>query len=213
MWTLGIMGIILAAVFGLTARFGLNLFDRRIQDALRDASTKLREEFTKKLEDELQNLEKSNTDQMARLEESLQKRIAQLGTDLDIRSHFQSEHAHAFSAAMGSLWPNAADGFRRALAIYNEQQSRQLIPKSAAAGTICQLLTSIRASEPDKFSENAAKELATPLFSGLDEERALAATFDSELAPLLKKSPQRPTPPARPGTASMPAAPEKPTTK
>jgi hypothetical protein len=213
MWTLGIMGIILAAVFGLTARFGLNLFDRRMQDALRDASTKLREEFTKKLTDELQDLEKSNIDQMARLEESLQKRIAQLSSDLDIRSNFQNEHAYAYSAAMGSLWPSAADGFRRALTIYKEQQARQLIPKAAAACTICQLLECISASELDKFPENAAKELATPLFSGLDPERALAATLGPKYAPFLTKSPQRPTQPTRPGTASRPAAPDKPMTK
>jgi hypothetical protein len=217
LWTIGItvtlLSVTLSVVFFVAGRFGFNIFDRRIDLALEKATAQLRTEFTEMLGKETQALREANSTQLKTLEEGLTKRITQLGSDLEIRSNFQNEYNNAYSAAMGSLWPAAADGFRRALTIYKKQQTRQLIPKRTAAGTICQLLTCTQATEPDKFPENAAKELATPLFSGLDEERVIAATLSSEFAPFLAKSPQRPTQAPQPGTASAPAAPEKPTTK
>lgn len=132
MWTLGIMGIILTAVFGLTAKFGLDIFDRRIQDSLHDASTQLETKFDQKLADELQKLKDSNAAEMERLKEAVEKTINELARDVRTRSNYQFHFSQALALGAADELGRAGFQFRLALAAYKIGKPGNILSKDSA---------------------------------------------------------------------------------
>lgn len=194
MWTLGIMGVILTAVFGLTARFGLSIFDRRIQDSLRDASTQLETKFDQKLGDELQKLKDSNATQMKQLEEALTKRINQTEADLGLKSNFQFQFAQGLGFLGDDNHKAARYHFRLALANYSLGKARQVIKSENAKIALANISRSLLAEDHDHYLENARREFADSFYNDFEDELDAAALLADELIPLIRERKQGPPP-------------------
>src|SRR6266581_3405135 len=112
-WTLSILGLILTAVFFLAGRIGFAVFDRRIDSALREASTQLRTEFAQLLGKETQALREANSAQLKTLEDGLTKRITEQVQDLKTRSSFEIQFVQGLAAAADKRYADARNSFRR----------------------------------------------------------------------------------------------------
>ena len=88
-WTMGIIGLILAAVFGFAVKFSLNTIDERTKMAMAEATTQMRNEFARTLAKEVQKLWDSNTADIKKLNEGLTAQITDLERSLKDRSEFQ----------------------------------------------------------------------------------------------------------------------------
>ncbi len=186
-WTLGIMGVILTAVFGLTARFGLGVFDRRIEASLNETSAQLRTEFTRTLRMELDTLRETNASQIKELEDRLTSQVSEQEAGLKVQANFQFQFAQGLTAMTAGEHTFAIRHFRNALGCYKDARSKQPIEKPAGVRTIANIFMSMHPSDPVKFVEEARKELATELYKGLEDELALAALELPELGPLLRR--------------------------
>jgi len=89
LWILAIVGLILTAVFGIVARFSLNLFEQRTKLATADVTAQVRNEYARTLAKEAQKLAESNAADTKKLKDTLTAKIAELGQLLKDRSDFQ----------------------------------------------------------------------------------------------------------------------------
>ena len=193
-WTLTIVGLVLTAVFGLTARFGFSIFDRRIQDSLRDASTQLRSEFNKTLDERFQQLEKANAAQMKKFE-----------GDLTIRSAHEFHFLQGMAFSANKEHTKAVLSFRTALTAYIDGKTRLFDDQAVGVPTLSNLFLSLKGENPSQFEQNAQTELARELYNNLTKELALAALKHQELAPLFRD--RNATAPATPAAAPVPVTP------
>ena len=202
LWTIGItvtlLSVTLSVVFFVAGRFGFNIFDRRIDMALRDATAQLRIEFTELLVKETQALREANAVQLKALEEGLTKRINAQEQDLRARSDFQFRFAQGLTLGADKRPVDARGLFRSALKTYKEGRDRGLIPKGTGTLAARNLFRQFKKADNANFAENAKKELADEFYNDLEDELALAAVGLDWLGPLLKER----------GTAKSPTATE-----
>lgn len=195
MWTLGIMGLVLTAVFGLAARFSLDIFDRRVQSAVTEAQ----KDLTATMKIELENLRKENAAQIKELAGTLTAKMAQLEEDIRYRSGFQFQYVHGLAAAAAKESWHATRSFRAAVEIYKACKPRQLLTAIEGARPVRNIFIGLKEEYPDTFEQKAKEELAIPLYNDLEEELQIAALELPWLAPLADDRKQKPpTPPAPP---------------
>jgi hypothetical protein len=213
LWTIGItvtlLSVTLSVVFFVAGRFGFNIFDRRIDLALREASAQLRTEFTQLLGKETKALQDTNATLLKTLEDGLSDRITQQVQDLETRSNFQLRHAEGLAGGADNRNTAARASFRWALKIYKSGRPRKLFPKRAGALAAKNLFTAIQLEDEANFVENAKKELANQFYDDLEEELALAAVDLNWLTPLLAERKSAASQPvaAEPKTDVAPAEP------
>jgi hypothetical protein len=203
LWTIGVtatlLSITLSVVFFLAGRFGFNIFDRRIDLSLKEASAQLRTEFNQQLRTELETLRKENAQQVKQLEDNLTHRIAELEADLarriteqeqdlKARSDYQFHFAQGIGVYVNATWGPAIKQFRQALLIYKKSKPRNLFEKHQGNRTTANIFLAIRARDKEKFDEAAKKELALDVYKDLEDELAFAANEVPELTPLLQKN-------------------------
>jgi len=193
LWTIGVTVTLIAltfsVVFFVAGRFGFNIFDRRIEAALRDATAQLRTEFTELLARETQALRDANHVRLKALEADLKVRISQQEEDLMARSRYQFQFAQALSLFGNETWDGAIRAFRYALAIYKTGKPRGIFEKHQGQRTTANIFHAIRSRDKEKFVEAAKMELQLDVYNGLEDELAFAATPNEvpELAQLLKR--------------------------
>lgn len=190
-WTLGIVGLIITIVSAATARFGLTIFDRHIEQAVSKATTDLGAKFEQKMREERQELEKLNAAQISRLED-----------DVNCRTYYNFYLAQGQAAGADRRHEDALDSFRRALKTYKSGKSRDLFTSENGGRVIRNILLAIKHLHPDNPLEEARKELADELYKDLDDEVAHGAgglEWSSSLVAegLLSKPPLQQTYPFR----------------
>lgn len=216
LWTLAIAGLLLTAVLGFVARFGLNLFEQRTKLATADATAQMRNEYARILAKEVQKLLDSNAADTRKLKEALTGQIEELEQKLKDRSDFQMQFVQGLAAGTEECHDDSVVAFRQALRAYKAGKPRSVMEREAGATSAKFLFESLRKTHGDKYVEKARKELTDPLYNGLDEELALAALHIAWLAPLIKplikeRSQAAPEPPApEPAAKPRPAAPAPP---
>ena len=204
MWTLVIMGLILAGVFGFAVRFSLKLIEERAKIAMADVTTQMRNEYARTVAKEVQKLWDSNAGDTKKLKETLTAPIAELVQDLKDRSDFQFQFVQGLA---GSRPGDSMASFRNALRSYRSGKSRSLIETKLGANTVRSLFESFRIEHGDNYVEKAREELAEELYNGLEEELALAALQSPWLTPLInERKPAVSEPPAREPVAEVRSA-------
>jgi len=214
LWALGIVGILLGAVFGFATRFSLNLFEQRTKLATADATAQLRNEHTRILAKEVQKLWDSNAADNRKVKEALTAQAVELEQRLKHESNFQIYFVQGLAAAAEAHHDDSVLVFRQALAAYKSSKPRNLLETKVGAVTVRYIFESFRKKLGENCEEKAREELADPLYNGLEEELALAALQSSWLTPLInERNPEpaetaapEPAPEAR-RTTTIPAAP------
>jgi len=214
LWTIGVtatlLSITLTAVFFIAGRFGFNIFDRRIDAALRDAAAQLRTEFAERLANETNALQQARAAELKVLEDGLAERISQQEEDLTTRSRFQFDFAQGLAAGADQRPKDAGAAFRRALNSYKRGKARQLIPSRSAAIALRNLFVVFPREDEENFLEKAKKELADEFYDDLEDELARAALTVDWLGPLLKERKPAPSPAAAAESKTAEAAPAEP---
>jgi len=210
LWALAIVGLFLAAVFGLVARFGLKLFEQRTKLATADATAQMRNEYARILAKEVQKLVDTNAADTKKLKEALTGQIAELEQKLKDRSDFQIQFLQGLAAGAEERHDDSVTTFRQALRAYKAGKPRNVMQTEVGATAVQFIFESLRKTHGDKYVEKAHKELTDPLYNGLGEELALAALDIPWLTPLVKllskeRSPATPEPPT-PEPAAKPRA-------
>src|SRR5262249_2364077 len=113
--TLVIIGLLLTAVFGLVARFSLNLFEQRTKLATADAAAQMRNEHDRISAREVQKLWDSNTADARKLKEALTARITELEEKLKDQSDFQIQFVQGLTASTEGRHDDSVVTFRQAL--------------------------------------------------------------------------------------------------
>ena len=212
LWTLAIVGLLLTAVFGLVARFSLNLIDERTKTATAGATVQMRNEYARALAKEVQKLWDSNAADNKKLKEALTAQIAELEQNLKNRSDFHTQFVQALVANAEQRHDDALPTFRQALVSYKSGKPRNLFETRLGATAVRYIFESLQRKHGDNQVDKAREELADPLYNGLDEELAIAALQVPWFAPLVNERPQVPArppePPApEPAAEARPAAP------
>jgi hypothetical protein len=209
MWTLGIMGLILTAVFVLVARFSLNMIDERTKTATAEATAQIRNEYARTLAKEVQKLWDSNAADVKKLKEALTAQIAELEQNVKDKSDFQIQFVQGLAVGADERLGDSVVTFRNALRTYKSGKPRNLIETKVGATTVRYIFESLRKKHGDNCVEKAREELADPFYNDLEEELALAALQVPWLTPLInERSPATPEPPApEPAGESRSAAP------
>lgn len=212
MWTMGIMGIIgliLAAVFGFAVKFSLNTIDERTKMAMAEATTQMRNEFARTLAKEVQKLWDSNTADIKKLNEGLTAQITDLERSLKDRSEFQFQFVQGLAGSVEMRPGESVVMFRNALRTYKSGKSRKLIETMVGVTTVVNVFESLRKAQGERYVETAREELADPLYDHLEEELAIAALQSPWLTPLInERKPAVPEPPTQePAAKVRPAAP------
>lgn len=208
MGTLAIVGLLLAAVFGLVARFSLNLFEQRTKLATTDATAQMRNEHARILAKEVQKLWDSNAGDVKKLKETLTAQITELEQSLKDRSDFEIQFVQGLAASTEERHDDSVSAFLQALLAYKRSKPR--IETRIGATSLKYIFESLRKKHGENSTEKTREELADPLYNGLDEEFALAALHAPWLTPLInERTPARPEPPAapEPRTESRPTLP------
>ena len=189
LWTIGItatlISITLTAVFFVAGRFGFNIFDRRIEAALGDATAQLRTDFAERLANETNALQEAHAAELKTLEDGLSKRINEQGKDLKFKSDYQFQFAQGLGFHANSRWDSAILHFRMALHVYKEGKSRGVFGGTNGKRPAANLFLDIKNRDKGKFLEAAKKELENDLYNGLEDELNFAVTEVPELAQLL----------------------------
>jgi len=195
MGTLAIVGLLLAAIFGLVARFSLNLFEQRTKLATTDATAQMRNEHARILAKEVQKLWDSNAADVKKLKETLTAQIAELEQSLKDRSNFEIQFVQGLAACTEERHDDCVAAFHQALLAYKRSKSR--IETKVGATALKYIFESLRKKHVENGTEKTREELADPLYNGLEEEFALAALQAPWLTPLInERTPARPEPPA-----------------
>jgi hypothetical protein len=202
MWTLGIMGLILTAVFVLVARFSLNMIDERTKTATAEANAQMRNEYARTFAKEVQKLWDSNAADINKLKETFEQNVKD-------KSDFQIQFVQGLAVGVEERHGDSVVSFRNALRNYKSGKPRNLIETKVGATTVRYIFESLRKKHGENYAEKAREELADPLYNDLEEELALAALQVPWLTPLInERSPATPEPPAaEPADESRPAVP------
>jgi hypothetical protein len=210
--TLVIVGLLLTAVFGLVARFSLNLFEQRTKLATADATAQMRNEYVRLSAREVQKLWDSNAADARKLKEALTARITELEQKLKDQSDFQIQFVQGLTAGTEERHDDSVVTFRQALRAYKSGKPRNLMETEVGATTVKFIFESLRKTHGENYLEKAREGLADQLYNGLEEELALAALHIPWLTPLInERSPATPEPPAPElGAELRPAAPASP---
>ncbi len=208
LWTLGIVTLLLTAVFGLVARFSLNLFEQRTRLATTDATAQLRNEYGRILAKEVQKLWDSNAADNRKLKEALSAQSAELEHLLNARCDFQMQFVQGLAGAAEAHSDDALTAFRQAVAAYKSGKSRNLIEAKMGATAVRYIFELLRKKHGENCEQRAREELSEPIYSGLEEELALAALQSPWLTPLInERVPPSPEPPApEPAPEARPSA-------
>jgi len=212
LWTLVIVGLLLTAVFGLVARFSLNMFEQRTKLATADATAQMRNEYVRTSAREVQKLWDSNAADGRKLKEALTAQIAELEQKLKNQSDFQIQFVQGLTAGAEERHADCVVTFRQALRAYKSGKPRNLMETEVGATTVKFIFESLRKTHGENYVEKSREGLADPLYNGLEEELALAALHIPWLTPLInERSPATPEPPApEPGAEPRAAAPAPP---
>lgn len=204
LWTLGIVVLLLTAVFVFVSRFSLNLFEQRTKLATTDASAQLRNEYGRILAKEVQKLWDSNAADTRKLKDTLTAQITELEQNLRERSDFQIHFVQGLAGTSEERHEDAFENFRQALGAYKLGKPRKLIETKVGATTARYIFESLRKLHAGNEAQKAREELAGPLYNDLKEELALAALQSPWLAPLIKE--RHPAPVEPPAAETAPAA-------
>jgi multidrug efflux pump subunit AcrB len=197
MWTLAILGIILAAVFVLVARFSLKLIDEQTKTATAGATVQMRNEYARALAKDVQKLWDSNAADVKKLKETLTAQFADLELNLKDRSEFQMQFVQALAEGLDERQGDSLLTFRNALRTYKSGKPRKHFEAKLGATTARSIFESLRKMHGENFVDKAREELADSLYNDLEEELALAALQSPWLTPLInERSPALPEPPA-----------------
>jgi hypothetical protein len=201
MLTLGVVGLLLTALFGLLARFSLkfslNMFEQRTKLAIADATTQMRNESARISAKEVQKLWDSNAADTKKLKEGLTSQIVALEQNLKDRYDFEIQFLQGLAGGAEERHGDSVVTFRRALTAYKSSKPRNLIETKIGAIAVWHIFESLRKQHGENLEEKARQELADPLYDGLEEELALTALQSPWLAPLIKeRKPAAPEPPA-----------------
>jgi hypothetical protein len=197
MWTLGVMGLLLAGVYVLVARFSLKMIDEHTKTATAGATVQMRSEYARALAKEVQKLWDSNAADVKNLKETLTAQFAELEQNLKNRSDFQMQFVQALAESLDEHQGDSLLTFRNALRTYKSGKPRNLIEAKMGATTARSIFESLRKKHGENYVDKARDELADSLYNGLQEELALAALQSPWLAPLInERSPALPEPPA-----------------
>lgn len=197
MWTLGIMGLLLAGVYVLVARFSLKMIDEQTKTATAGATVQMRNEYTRALAKGVQKLWDSNAADVKNLKETLTAQFAELEQNLKNRSDFQMQFVQALAESLDEHQGDSLLTFRNALRTYKSGKPRNLIEAQMGATTARSIFESLRKKHGENYVDKAREELADSLYNGLQEELALAALQSPWLTPLInQRSPALPEPPA-----------------
>jgi len=202
LWTVGIVGVLLIGVFGLVARFSLNLFEQRTKLAITDASAQLRNEYTRTLAKEVQKLWESNAADNRKLKDALTAQTAELVENLKDRSDFQMHFVQGLTASVEERHDDTVSSFRLALAAYKSSKPRHLLETKIGASVARCIFESLQKKHGENAAEKAREELADSLYNGLEEELALAALQSPWLLPLVNERNPAPPEPAKPEPAA-----------
>jgi hypothetical protein len=197
MWTLGIMGLILTGVFVLVARFSLKMIDQQTKNATAEAMIQMRNEYARALAKDVQKLWDSNAADVKKLRETLTAQFSELEQRLKDRSNLQMQFVQALAEHLEERQGDSLVTFRAALKTYKSGKPRNLIEAKVAATVARSIFESLRKKDGENYIDKAREELADSLYSGLDEELALAALQSPWLTPLIsERSPALPEPAA-----------------
>jgi len=185
---------LLVGVFGLVARFSLNLFEQRTKLATADATAQLRNEYARTLAKEVQKLWDSNAADNRKLKETLTAQTAELEGNLRNRSEFQMQFLQGLAGAAEDHHDESLIAFRQALAAYKSGKTRTLVETKVGAAVARYIFELLRKKSGEDFMLKAREEMSDPLYNGLEEELALAALQSPWLAPLVNE--RNPAPPA-----------------
>lgn len=180
---------IIALIVGLIGKFGV---DHIVQSKLTETTTTLREGFRKELADELQKLKDSNAAQLKQLQDDLDQRIKKGLSKLEDNTQAALFSSLAFSLVAGEKYAEARSLFRSALETVAEHPE-SFTPRNAQE-IITQVFRMIQAADPQKFTEEARKELAGDLYMKFENELNATAIDFPELAQVLKE--RRKAPPS-----------------
>jgi hypothetical protein len=195
MWAFGIMGLILIAVFVLTARFSLKMIDEQTKTATAQATVQMRNEYARALAKEVQKLWDSNVVDIKKLKEALTAQISELERNAKEKSDFQIHFVQALAVGVDERPGDSVLNFRNALGIYKSGKPRKLIDSKFGATTVRYVFESLRKKQGEDYAEKAREELADLLYNDLDEELALAALQIPWLSPLInERRPATPEP-------------------
>jgi hypothetical protein len=207
MLTLGIVGFLLIAVFGLVAKFSLDTFEQRTKLATADATAQMRNEYSRILAREVQKLWDSNAADNKKLKEALTTQSALLDQNLKDMSDFQIQFVQALAGAYEGRPEGSLAAFRQALAAYKSSKPRNLFDAKVGATTARHIFEFLQKMNGENWLEKAREELAGPLYNGLEEELALTALQAPWLTPLINErippapEPQAPPPAPEPRSA------------
>jgi hypothetical protein len=197
MGTLAIMGLILTGVFVLVARFSLKMIDQQTKNATAEAMIQMRNEYARALAKDVQKLWDSNASDVKKLRETLTAQFAELEQKLNDRSNLQMRFVQALAEVVDERQGDSLLTFRAALRTYKSGKPRNLIEAKLGATVARSIFESLRKTHGESYIDKAREELADSLYSGLDEELALAALQSPWLTPLVnERSPALPEPPA-----------------
>jgi len=118
MWTLGIMGLLLAGVYVLVARFSLKMIDEQTKTATAGATVQMRNEYARALAKGVQKLWDSNAADVKNLKETLTAQFAELEQNLKNRSDFQMQFVQALAESLDEHQGDSLLTFRNALRTY-----------------------------------------------------------------------------------------------
>jgi len=197
MGTLAIMGLILTGVFVLVARFSLKMIDQQTKNATAEAMIQMRNEYARALAKDVQKLWDSNASDVKKLRETLTAQFAELEQKLNDRSNLQMRFVQALAEVVDERQGDSLLTFRAALRTYKSGKPRNLIEAKLGATVARSIFESLRKTHGESYIDKAREELADSLYSGLDQELALAALQSPWLTPLVnERSPALPEPPA-----------------
>jgi len=206
--TVGIMGLILTGVFVLVARFSLKMIDQQTKNATAEAMIQMRNEYSRALAKDVQKLWDSNAVDVRKLRETQTAQFAELEQKLKNRSDFQMQFVQALAEGLDERPGDSLLTFRAALRTYKSGKPRNLIEAKLGATVARSIFESLRKTHGENYIDKAREELADSLYSGVDEELALAALQSPWLTPLInERRPALPEPPSpEPMAEGHPAA-------
>jgi hypothetical protein len=173
------------------------MIDEQTKTATAGATVQMRNEYARALAKEVQKLWDSNAADVKNLKETLTAQFAELGLNLKDRSDFQMQFVQALAEDLDERPGDSLLAFRNALRTYRSGKPRHLIEAKLGATAARYLFESLRRKHGENYVDKAREELADSLYSGLEEELALAALQSPWLTPLLnERRPAAPEPPA-----------------
>lgn len=192
-WILTIFGLILTVLLAFTARFGLSIFDRQIDNALRETSTQLRSEFGRTLEEQIEKLRAASTTQTSALELKFAELVNQQEKDLKTRSLYQFHFSQGLTFSLADRYADAVRHFHVALELYKRGKPTNLFADTTQASLIANIFRNVWSQHEGQEERKKAmeSELKSGIYKGLETELDTAAAKMPALAKLLTQ--QSPT--------------------